>query len=388
MFLGSTSRITESKDQPLVTNSKASMRNTLVGTKSKGTKIMENTVCAPQKTSPRIGRKTTFNGNSTLSVRNKSGANNDTKDIQKVEDVQKKNLSSTIHLMPNKSSKVTPLSSPFSKSSQEANSASKKGSRGSFVDSASFKNHMQFTVKSNRKEGDKTRNFGEPELQRTRSGIKPNTSKINTSTSREKTSSKILKGPCFTKLPNHDYYQLSSNKSRFLKFHILDRRSTMGSEERKELLSQQTTASTTSSIKRDGSKPPLPEYGGDTEEGRFKAKRIPKSHNVPHMVFSSTKELTKPKEFHFHDRKSRVIKEDEEEDDEAQVIQYGKSKITFVKKSDIAKKVPKKRLDVSGLYDESSRFNLNELISKAKESAKFANISCKEIEKQNKLKRK
>ena len=94
----------------------------------------------------------------------------------------------------------------------------------------------------------------------------------------------------------------------------------MGRDERNELACTQSSEKSTS-ISRGSSKPPLAEYGGENDEAHFKAKGIPKSHNVPHMIFSSTKELTKPKGFNFHDKRSKEIRDDEGdlEDDEAQV---------------------------------------------------------------------
>ena len=60
------------------------------------------------------------------------------------------------------------------------------------------------------------------------------------------------------------------------------------------------------------------------EDAKFKAKLVPKSHRLPHMIFHSTKNLTEPKEPKFNINRKDKIEETEgegeiKEDDDEQV---------------------------------------------------------------------
>lgn len=65
-------------------------------------------------------------------------------------------------------------------------------------------------------------------------------------------------------------------------------------------------------------------FVNNCEDAKFKAKGIPRSHKVPHMIFHSTKGLTQPHEFKFNINKKDKIQEAEGEgeirdDEETQV---------------------------------------------------------------------
>lgn len=94
---------------------------------------------------------------------------------------------------------------------------------------------------------------------------------------------------------------------------------------------------------------PMPIVSGcgvvETDQSLFKAKRVPKSHNAPHVIFFSTKKLTEPKEPKFSYGKNRnEIKEDEH----VEVINEGPKVIAFNYLNQDSK-AP----DVSNFYDEN-----------------------------------
>lgn len=128
-------------------------------------------------------------------------------------------------------------------------------------------------------------------------------------------------------------------------------------------------------------KPIICDYGVEIDQGAFKAKKVPKSHNAPHVVYSSTKKLTEPKEPNFHYGKGRG---ENREDDNAEVILEGRKSSAFnYMNQDF--RTP----DVSNFYDTAPKCDLKDLVRKFKNIAACANnVSRKRLENPESIKSK
>lgn len=329
--IGNNSQYLQFKYGPLGSNNKSNMPNTIIPTKNSSVKKLENSEfyymaspsirCLPPK-SPKLG----------LGRRNKSEVNTNKKSAQKSEASNKTSTVSTVISKSNISNHLKASPSSQNTKATHSDNKSKRLSTKVSRDSRNFEDssYMRRTVLKNNKNIRNTKISSDIQI-----GLVGDQEPAPSYNSNLKISNMIEQRTrniesCISMRTNKSFSNTSSKSN------------IKGIREMKTLKNE---------IPVRVHEVPMPIVSGcggvETDQSLFKAKRVPKSHNAPHVVFSSTKRLTEPKEPKFSYGKNRSeIKEDEY----AEVINEGHKVIAF-NYSNQYSKAP----DVSNFYDEDQK---------------------------------